>query len=283
MEAALNKLLNQFINIIEEHYSINQINLPIISIAIDCCEKHIIDIRKVFGIYNFDSTNAEVKFFKYQKPVIYGHLKYYLHIQSYLIYKGSGSITQQRQLVDNNIKKLKKGLKPFAEFVTYCKQGRSELDEYYYLRKNKSLWPITYRSACIYDPDFSTSHDELRAEIVAYDLIMKFYEKELETLRIKELNAYVVDSSNENKFNLEWTSNKIDLVELIYALQTSRAIQNGKISITTLANVFGTVFNTDLSNIHRTYVELKSRKKDRCKFMKYLMVALENRVITEES
>jgi hypothetical protein len=167
--------------------------------------------------------------------------------------------------------------------MNYCKQGRSELDEYYYLRKNKSLWPITYRSACIYDPDFSTSHDELRAEIVAYDLIMKFYEKELEELRIKELNACTLNSNIKNEFNLEWTSSKIDLVELIYALQTSRAIQNVKISITTLANVFGTVFNTDLSNIHRTYIELKSRKKDRTKFIEYLMVALENRVITEES
>ncbi|GJQ05072.1 RteC domain-containing protein [Capnocytophaga canimorsus] len=46
--------------------------------------------------------------------------------------------------------------------------------------------------------------------------------------------------------NLEWTTTKNDLIELVYALQQIKAIYYGKMSINKIIAVFGKIFNIDL-------------------------------------
>ena len=77
-----------------------------------------------------------------------------------------------------------------------------------------------------------------------------------------------VEVSMLKKFeNLSWTGSKINLVELIYALTHSNQINNGQTTIKELSEVFGTLFNIDLSNIYKCYSKIKVRKKDPAKFL----------------
>ncbi|GGD45802.1 hypothetical protein GCM10011514_07250 [Emticicia aquatilis] len=75
-----------------------------------------------------------------------------------------------------------------------------------------------------------------------------------------------LDKNTQNAFPVglvgtyQWTDKKIDLVELIYAIHTATSINKGKVELSEIADIFGQVFNKDLSNIYRIYSEIKNRK-----------------------
>jgi hypothetical protein len=83
--------------------------------------------------------------------------------------------------------------------------------------------------------------------------------------------------------NLNWTGNKIDLIEIIYAFHNQKVINGGNIDIKELATHFGYVFNIDLEeNIYRSYVDIKNRKTIKTKFLNNLSENLNAKMIEEE-
>ena len=81
--------------------------------------------------------------------------------------------------------------------------------------------------------------------------------------------------------NLFWTGSKTELIELIYALQSSGAINSGTANIKELASLFEQVFNIDLGNYYHTFIEIRARKCSKTKFLDALIEVLRKRL--EES
>jgi len=67
----------------------------------------------------------------------------------------------------------------------------------------------------------------------------------------------------------EWTSDKIDLVELIYAIQKS--VDNGKVSIKALQQAFEYIFQIDLGNIYDRIGEINERKYEKATYLESLI------------
>ena len=78
--------------------------------------------------------------------------------------------------------------------------------------------------------------------------------------------------------SMEWTSSKASLTELIYALHHSKAINNGESDIKTIAESFQRLFDIDLSDIYRTYHEIRRRKKERLRFLDELSIGLRHKL-----
>ena len=66
-----------------------------------------------------------------------------------------------------------------------------------------------------------------------------------------------MSSSIAGKYS--WTDSKTSLVELIYAIHHSASINKGSSDIKELAHLFQEVFNIDLGDYYRTYLEIKNR------------------------
>jgi hypothetical protein len=82
---------------------------------------------------------------------------------------------------------------------------------------------------------------------------------------------------------MNWTGNKIDLTEVIYALHHQKVINGGNIEIKELATYFGKVFNIDLEEtIYRNYTDIKNRKNVKTKFLNHLSEDLNIKIIEEE-
>ena len=79
------------------------------------------------------------------------------------------------------------------------------------------------------------------------------------------------------KVKLNWTDNKAALIELIYALYYKGSFNNGQADIKEIAKYFEAVFNTDLGDIYRSYIEIKNRNS-RTKFISQLKEILDNRM-----
>jgi hypothetical protein len=117
------------------------------------------------------------------------------------------------------------------------------------------------------------------AVMISNDILTNYLENRIEEL---EKNCSIIHPSVQQTIN--WTGTKIDLVEIIYALHHSKKINNGNADIKELAVFFGKIFNQEIEeNIYRWYIDIKSRKTGRSKFIQLLSETLENQIKKEEN
>lgn len=79
---------------------------------------------------------------------------------------------------------------------------------------------------------------------------------------------------------MNWTESKTALTELIYALHSQGAFGNS--DIVAIAKTFESTFNISLGDFYHTFMELKSRKINRTKFLDSLRDALIRKMEEQE-
>jgi len=62
----------------------------------------------------------------------------------------------------------------------------------------------------------------------------------------------------------------VALIELIYALHTEGVFNNGTSELKEVTSFFESTFNVDLGQFNRTFLEIRSRKCERTKFLNTL-------------
>jgi len=70
----------------------------------------------------------------------------------------------------------------------------------------------------------------------------------------------------KTSFNLKWTGNNVDFVELIYALQAIGYINDGKITLKELFDTMGEILNFEVKDYSRTFRDVRNRG-DRTKLL----------------
>ncbi|WP_167343100.1 RteC domain-containing protein [Nonlabens sp. SY33080] len=238
------------------------------------------DLRVALRTINFDQEEQEIHFFKVQKPFVYSRLKFFAKLYNYLLQKPAGSIKKQRNFIDAEIEKLQANYKRNIDFVKYYRENDTTFDHYYFVRGNDDLSLASDTSHFYTDSEFSTSHDNAMAKIMAYDLLVAHFNKLL-----AELGQAVPQSNRVNvctELDLKWTANKTDLVELIYALQASNAIKDGRAGIKDMVTACEQMFNIELGQYYKTYIEIRARKMDRTHFINTLKKQLEKRMIQDD-
>ena len=82
--------------------------------------------------------------------------------------------------------------------------------------------------------------------------------------------------------NLQWTSSKSALTELIYALHYNQVINNGNADIKEIALAFQQILHFDMGDFYKIFSEIKSRKNSRTKFLDDLSSGLQSHMDTTE-
>src|SRR5690606_29215970 len=138
------------------------------------------------------------------------------------------------------------------------------LDHKYFLR---SKFDIKMSLSSYYfeaDTSFSTSHDFKVAKILANDLIQLYLENKLVMIENKD---NCEKSQRKQMLKMIWTSPRVALIELVYALHTGGVFNNGAAEINDVAEYFEYIFETDLGQYRRRFLEIRTRKADRVKFL----------------
>jgi hypothetical protein len=112
-------------------------------------------------------------------------------------------------------------------------------------------------------------------------MLIVYLQKEIELIENKNgmetnINAF------QKQSKLFWTGNKTDLIELIYALHTSGAINSGTADIKEVALVCEQMFNVNLGDYYRTFLEIRSRKINQTKFIDKLKESLTNKMLESD-
>lgn len=236
------------------------------------------ELRLLLKNGDFTSIESEINFFKYQKPYVYGRAKYFSQLQKFQTDKPKSNIREQRNFINTAIKKLE--IKKFKqlEFFRYCRNCDKRLDQIYFLRGNEQLEIYLDPARLDDDPQFSTSHCKKAAEIIEYDLLTSFYEVELNNLFKLENNLTIKEVMPAILNNLSWTASKTDLIELIFALNESKAIRNGQAELKKIVAVVELIFEIELGNIHKVFDQIRAREKDPTKFLDNLKYGLVKKI-----
>ncbi len=221
----------------------------------------------------FKSTEEEITFFKKIKPRLCSKLIYYAKLFNIQSKRPRGSKKSQIKYLNNHIHKLQDYFNDNLEFFHYYRRNATALDQQYFLREKVDIRLRIETYYCLTDEQFSTCHDSTVATIMAYDTLIAYLKKEIGKIENNTTSDYIFPN-NSKRTRLFWTANKTDLVELIYALHSSGAINSGTADIKEMAAVSEQIFNIDLGDYYHTFLEIRSRKIHRTKFIDNLHKSL---------
>ena len=225
--------------------------------------------------------NEEILFFKNVKPYVFSKLIYYVKLFSIESKRPRSSNKSQVKYFNNHIDRLQNYFNDNLEFYHYFRRGAIFLDEEYFIRGKADIRLFPDSLSFFTDDKFSTSHDTTVATIMAYDMLIIYLKREIDKL---ENNNSM--ETNFNAFKKEsklfWTGNKTDLIELIYALHSAGSVNSGTADIKEMASACEQIFNIDLGDYYRTFLEIRSRKINQTKFIDKLKDALENKMLESD-
>ena len=275
MNAKYNQLLNELIE------QLNFINLEIDDTMVRCekgieiISKSVKKLKAQFIKDNFTTEAQEIEFFKNIKPKFTSKLIYYnivYKIEARMPYGGERVV---KKYLNSELEKIKNYFYNNHEFNKYHRTGSVYLDNKYYVRGEIDIKLAVDSFFFEVDQSFATSHDFKIAKILAHDLVQVYLEDKLRSIDYK-VNKEKSQLNHNSK--LTWTSSKVALIELIYALQTEGVFNNGVSDIKDIVEHFEKNLNIDLGQYRRTFLEIKARKNDRPRFIQALKDTLEKRM-----
>ncbi len=220
--------------------------------------------------YTFTSTEDEIHFFKYVKPVFYGRLIYYLKLFGIETACPAGSSVLTKTFFTSTLDDLNEYFSQNSEFYQYYRSGNTYLDGTYFTRGQVTYYPNLDDTYFTYDASFSTSHDLQVARILAYEKLLVYVSDNLSVCGEAKESA--------DRSDLEWTATKTGLIELLYALQSSGTFNNGSSDLKQLATYFERSFGIQLGNYYNVFQEMRLRKKNRTSFLDLLKERLIRRM-----
>lgn len=223
-------------------------------------------LKTEFLKHSFENKSEEISFFRDTKPKFAAKLIYYNEIYNIETNKPFGSKKAIRKFYNLELLKLQTFYNENKEFYKYYRTDNKSLDHKYFLRGKHDLRHTLDSFYFEADSRFSTSHDYKVAKILANEKIKSYIENEILKLEQKEKAI----SNNTNTKTQKWTGSKVGLIELIYALHTEGVFNNGKSELKEVATFFETAFNIDLGQFNRAFLEIRTRKSDRTKFLNTL-------------
>ncbi len=246
--------------------------------SIEVIHSSLLELRKIVTSTKFESEEEEIYFFKIIKPKVFSKLIYFVLLFKIEGARPKGSVKIQKKYFECEIKKLQEYFNCNLLLYQYYRREESHSDQQYFLSKNNS---VSFHFDCLgsyIDDDFATSLDSTFSKFIGYNLSIQYFQNEIEKLNTNPDSQQQISSKESN---LNWTANKVDLVEVIYALNAAKAINNGEIDIKEMASTFETVFNIELGDYYRTFLEIKARKLTNTKFLNLLILKLTEQI--EES
>jgi hypothetical protein len=162
------------------------------------------------------------------------------------------------------------------DFYQYYHSNSTHLDECYFVRGKYYPTLCVDSLQFVQDALFSTVYDYKVAKIIANEMLRIYLNKKL--LHLDRYNYLPNNPKDSQQPALKWTDSKVAATELGYAVHAAGVFNNGNADIREIMSLFEIIFGIDLGDYYRTYIAIKSRKKERTVFLKTLIDSLTKRM-----
>lgn len=233
-------------------------------------------LRKLTVEHIFSSTEEEIYFFKELKPNILGRYLYFNKVYRIESQCPSGSNDVIKEYLNDELGGLTYFFRRNLELYQYYRSKATTYDTYYFIRGKADIRLCCDSFQCDRDPMFSTGYDHKIAKILANEMLQIYLNKRI--INLGQSEAINKQAISKIPYPANWTSNKIFLIELGYALYVAGDINDGNITVKEIMDLLGAMFNIDLGDYYRGYITLKNRKKDRTLYLKTLIEKLLKRM-----
>lgn len=193
-------------------------------------------LRTIVINSGFEDQKSEISFFKIVKPHVCSKLLYYIKLFGIEMKRPRNGAKSQIKYLSSQVEKLEIFFNDNLEFYNYYRRGATYLDEQYFLRDKSNIRLLPNIIHYVEDKEFSTIHDSTVSTIMAYDMLVIYLNKEIYKLKDIKSTKHLSRPSKPLSI-LTWTNSKTDLIELIYALDSSGAINNGSADIKEVASI----------------------------------------------
>ena len=249
-------------------------NVNYVPVAIKLIKSYIEQLKQFIEANEFKSNQEEIFYFKELKPQFCALLIYYFRVHDYQINTPIGSSSEKQTHIKKQLNNLTLDFTKHRSFYLYIISEETHLDEKYFLRENakKNLSFETYSTD--FDFRYCTGFDQQVAMLIAHKKLEYFYQNELNLMvNPEQFRSNSPKSENTHygpyygKNKLQWTESQSALTELIYALYESKTFNYGNTTVQEITKFFEVAFDMKISNIHRSFSEIKNRKNGHLKFL----------------
>ena len=249
-------------------------NVNYVPVVIKLIKSYIEQLKQFIEANEFKSNQEEIFFFKELKPQFCALLIYYFRVHDYQINTPIGSSSEKQAHIKKHLNTLTLDFTKHRSFYLYIISEETHLDEKYFLRENAKMNLSFETYSTDFDFRYCTGFDQQVAMLIAHKKLEYFYQNELNLMvnpeqfrsnSPKSENTHYEPYYGKNK--LQWTESQSALTELIYALYESKTFNYGNTTVQEITKFFEITFNMKISNIHRSFSEIKNRKNDRLKFL----------------
>lgn len=255
IKEALNK---ELISIEESGYSA----LELSEYALVKIDKDLRTIKQMVSGFIFENTADEIYFFKQVKPYFISRYIYYSMLLNMEVSKPRTGGKAMKKYYDQELEKLREYKRLYQDFFDYYSRGATYLDYKYFVRNSYDLKMRLPLNLYNYDASFSTSHDQYISCFMAHERLTHYI------ISLQENEPF--SKGDLSKSKLSWSHSKVSLIELIYALHHAKCFNHGNIDFSELVRYTERILSVDLKNVHKTIGEIKSRKNERTKFLRFL-------------
>ncbi|UCS92180.1 RteC domain-containing protein [Echinicola marina] len=215
----------------------------------------------------FDDKESEIAFFKETKPRFEAHQIFFR--ECFLIQNSLLNNDENRRVeLQQQLTVIKKHFRKHHFLYSYFRLEKSTLDHWLFLRNVQEIPFITHRSIIHMDTRFETIGSYRFAKFLAYERLKKEIERFLE----KDNNPIHLN----DRPLIQWTGQKVQLVELLYALKVAGVFNNGQAELKSLAESLEKMFGVQIGDVYRIFQEIRLRKKGRTVFLDSLKEKLES-------
>ncbi|MGV8096715.1 MAG: RteC domain-containing protein [Mangrovibacterium sp.] len=243
--------------------------------AVGICSSALLELREYVNRHDFKTREEEIHFFKVTKPDVLKEYLYYSRILQMESRHPDPLPKDRKKYLKKMMEEAKRYYHDFPEFYRYYRSGSDHLDDKYFVRTQISCYLNCERF--IMDPCFSTSHDYTLAAMKAFEKISEYCRTELK--KLKSGQPFISkDGTVEIKSSHKWTGSLRALVELIYGVHSTGVIDDGRISIKKLIEIFEALLNVKLGDYYHTWNEIRGRKISRTPFLDLMIKCLLKRM-----
>lgn len=251
--------------------------------ALELSRKYLVELKNEIIDQGFRNPQDEIDCFKSTKPKLHSELIYFRGILIAQQNLPIGSDEIKKTYLNDHLARFYIFFEENKEFIRYYRSEASHLDDQFFTREKAQLnkeYEVDFSEV---DFRWNTGYDLILAKCLAFEKLEHQIRQELFRISHMEESIFnpILPQTNAKRI-LKWTESKTALVELIYALHSTGALNNGQTDLKTITEVLQSTFQIELGDHYKIYHDLKSRKIHRTKFLNNLIETLNKRMEADD-
>jgi hypothetical protein len=220
------------------------------SAKLEVISKSLDQLKQYLNTSPFKNKEEEINFFKNIKPLFVS--EQIVAQQLFNIEVKRKEMNDQpavRFYLEQELVYIKHYFSQHQFLYQYFQLEASELDNLLFIR-GEEIPKVILPETPDLDANYSTKGDYLFAKFMAYERIAEILHGEL----------FPSTEREKLKKSLKWTGDKMNLIELAYAINDTAQINNGDTDIKDIIDWLEDSLNINLSRYYRMFSEMKGRK-----------------------